>query len=174
MASFGHVAIGLAAGRFRTNVSDTILTLVKSCIFYTGLSLLPDADVVGFAFGIAYADAFGHRGASHSFAFALLVALLAWLAHRLRKRSGSRSFALLVFAVVASHPLLDTLTTGGLGSALAWPLSGARHFAPSRPIPVAPIGLGMLSLRGLRVVLTEVVLFAPFWLFAVWPRTRSR
>jgi hypothetical protein len=31
----------------------------------------------------------------------------------------------------------------------------------------------MLSMRGLRVVLAEVVLFAPFWLYAFWPRPRA-
>lgn len=38
-------------------------------------AVLPDADVIGFRFGISYADAFGHRGFSHSLAFALLMAV---------------------------------------------------------------------------------------------------
>ena len=35
-------------------------------------AVLPDADVIGFAFGIEYGDLLGHRGLSHS----LLVAAL--------------------------------------------------------------------------------------------------
>ena len=36
-------------------------------------SILPDADVLAFQFGIPYASMFGHRGFSHSIFFALLV-----------------------------------------------------------------------------------------------------
>jgi inner membrane protein len=78
-------------------------------------------------------------------------------------------------AVVAvSHGLLDTLTNGGLGIALAWPFSMARYFAPWTPIPVAPIGVRMLSGRGLRVVMTEALQFAPLLVWTVWPRRRAR
>ena len=40
-------------------------------------AMLPDADVLAFALHIPYADAFGHRGASHSLLFALVLAVLA-------------------------------------------------------------------------------------------------
>ncbi|WP_414612231.1 metal-dependent hydrolase, partial [Stenotrophomonas muris] len=40
-------------------------------------AMLPDADVLAFALHIPYADAFGHRGASHSLLFAGLLAALA-------------------------------------------------------------------------------------------------
>ncbi|WP_173644242.1 metal-dependent hydrolase, partial [Xanthomonas citri] len=39
-------------------------------------AMLPDADVLAFALHIPYADAFGHRGASHSLLFASIIALL--------------------------------------------------------------------------------------------------
>ena len=39
-------------------------------------SILPDADVVGFAFGIEYGDLLGHRGFSHSLMFAAVWSLL--------------------------------------------------------------------------------------------------
>jgi len=41
-----------------------------------GSAVLPDADVIGFAFGINYGDMFGHRGLSHSLLFAGLWSLL--------------------------------------------------------------------------------------------------
>ena len=69
--------------------------------------------------------------------------------------------------VLVSHGLLDTLTDGGLGCALLWPFDLTRYFAPWRPIPVAPIGLDFLSLSGLVVSLTELVLFLPLILFAL-------
>jgi inner membrane protein len=68
--------------------------------------------------------------------------------------------------------ILDTFTDGGLGIALFWPFSATRYFAPWRPVPVAPIGTGMLSERGLEVVLTEAALFLPFFLVAAWPKRR--
>jgi inner membrane protein len=37
----------------------------------------PDFDVIAFRFGIAYADDFGHRGASHSIVFAILLGIAA-------------------------------------------------------------------------------------------------
>jgi len=40
-------------------------------------AMLPDADVLAFALHIPYADGFGHRGASHSLLFAMLLAALA-------------------------------------------------------------------------------------------------
>jgi inner membrane protein len=142
-------------------------------LFWSALSLAPDADVVGFAWGVRYGDPWGHRGATHSFAFALVVGVLVGLAAwRLRERP--LHVAWLVALVLASHGLLDTLTDGGRGCALFWPFSEARHFAPYRPIPVAPIGLGFLSTRGLRVALAELVLFAPVWLYALWPRRQRR
>jgi inner membrane protein len=39
-------------------------------------AILPDADVIGFAFGINYGDMLGHRGFSHSLLFALLWSFL--------------------------------------------------------------------------------------------------
>jgi len=74
---------------------------------------------------------------------------------------------------MASHGLLDTLTDGGLGVALLWPFSNTRYFAPWRPIPVAPIGSRLFEARGIHLMLHECVLFLPFFIFGLWPQTRS-
>jgi hypothetical protein len=37
----------------------------------------------------------------------------------------------------------------------------------------APIGAGMVSGRGLTVVMTEALQFAPLLVWAVWPRRRT-
>jgi inner membrane protein len=79
----------------------------------------------------------------------------------------------LTLLAVGSHGLLDALTDGGLGAALLWPFSNARLFAPVRPLPVAPIGTGMLSSRGLYVVVVEFIAFLPCWAYALWPRRRA-
>ena len=130
--------------------------------------MLPDADVIGMAVGIPYGDPLGHRGATHSFAFAAAVGVAVLLA--VRKRGGrARRAAIIAALVVATHPLLDMLTNGGLGCALFWPFDHARYFAPWTPIPVAPIGLAFFSFYGLVVAVTETVLFGPLLIYALWP-----
>jgi inner membrane protein len=139
---------------------------------WSALAMLPDADVVGFRFGVRYSAPFGHRGATHSLVFAVAVAAVVGLLAAALRWDAWR-FTVLSFAVVSSHALLDTLTDGGLGCALFWPFSLRRYFAPWNPIPVAPIGARFFSQRGLSVALSELLMFAPVFLYAVWPR-RSR
>ncbi len=118
-------------------------------------AMLPDADVLAFALHVPYADAFGHRGASHSLLFALLLgALAAMLARPLR--SNRLQAAAFVAIGALSHPLLDAFTSGGLGVALWWPWSDARLFAPWRPIRVSPFANQFFSARGLQTVLSEL------------------
>jgi inner membrane protein len=165
MASLGHVAVGMALGRVHAGAAPTrhlALTLTAFAI----LAMLPDVDVVAFRLGIPYAAPWGHRGAAH----AMLIALALGAGVGLWARS--LRLAMLAMAATVSHALLDTLTDGGLGVALLWPFSLTRFFAPWRPLPVAPIGRGFVSAEGLRCVVVELVLFAPFWLFALWPRRR--
>src|SRR5215470_12823045 len=178
MPSLGHVAIGMAAGRVWTGLrcrSDERSALARSMVAFSALSLAPDLDVIAFRLGIPYSAPWGHRGAAHSIVVALALATVAALAAWLeRRRAGSGQADKLLWPLCAgvaiSHGLLDTLTDGGLGIALLWPFSNARYFAPWTPIPVAPIGQRMLSERGLRVVLTEAVQFAPLLVWASWPR----
>lgn len=169
MASLGHVLVGAAAARFCRRDQRTIWHPFSAAVLWSGLSLLPDADVIGFRLGVRYADPWGHRGATHSFAFALIVGALVWLVARLMKLAAGRA-ALTAVVVVASHAVLDTLTDGGLGCALLWPFSDERFFAPWTPLPVAPIGRAFLSAEGLRVGLTELAAFSPFLFYALWPR----
>ncbi len=170
MASISHLAVGAAAGRLirgRRSVWAPLLVAV--------LSMLPDADVVAFSFGIPYSHPFGHRGASHSIVFALacggLAAAIAALS-RQSNRPGALAgrWGLGVFLAVLTHPLLDMLTTGGLGVALFWPFSDARVFFPWRVIPVAPIGWGMLSPAGAAVVSVELLPSLLLVGLAAWPR----
>lgn len=167
MASVGHAMIGIAAARLaRANRPPTApppWSAVTDAAIWAGLALLPDIDVVGFRLGVSYAAALGHRGATHSFMFAALVGAVLWLLTKLSSapRSPLR-MGILAAAVVATHPILDTLTDGGLGCALWWPFDTRRVFAPWTPLPVAPIGRAFLSRAGLQVALLESIVFAPF------------
>lgn len=155
MASFGHVAVGIAAARAYDGAFRW-----KTMVALSAFSLAPDLDVIAFKFGIPYAAPFGHRGATHSIAFAVFAGLIAFLLTRQWKAM------LTLFLVVLSHPLLDSLTDGGLGVALWWPFSNERIFSPWTPIPVAPIGKGMLSARGAYVMFVEAAVSLPFILLA--------
>src|SRR5438132_12761347 len=118
MASVGHVAVGIAAARVSGQGGRPGW---REMAVWSALSFAPDADVIGFALGEQYSDPWGHRGAMHSFAFAIVLGTAFGLATaKSFGRSRLRS-SLLAIAVVASHPLLDTLTDGGLGCALLWP-----------------------------------------------------
>ena len=170
MASLGHLAVGVSAARlYRQEVPERRAPLA-SMLVWSALSFLPDADVIGFQFGIRYADEWGHRGASHALLFAIAVGTAVGALAPLFKRPALRT-AIAAILVVASHPLLDTLTNGGLGCALFWPFDDARYFAPWRPIPVSPIGLGFFSPYGMFVAVVELVVFSPLFWFALSARS---
>lgn len=164
MASLGHIAVGMAAGRWWSRPTQRGQRWGWMLAF-SALSMLPDADVIAFALRIPYSAPFGHRGASHSLVAALACGALA-------TAFGTWRLGALVAGVVASHGLLDTLTNGGLGVALLWPFSLERFFAPARPLPVAPLGARFLSSRGLFIAVVELLWFAPLWVYALWPRWR--
>jgi len=125
-------------------------------------AVLPDIDVVGFRFGVAYADPFGHRGATHSIVFAVLIgAIGAFLAPTLK---SPRLISFLCIGLAGlSHGLTDMLTNGGLGVALFWPFDETRYFFPFRPIEVSPIGVSrFLNPSVLPVLASE-------WLWLLLP-----
>ena len=160
MASLAHVSVGLAAGKWRASWGGTSFWL--AALTYAALAMLPDADVIAFVFRIPYLAPFGHRGATHSLVFAAVVALLARFVFRRPTR-----VAALIFGVIATHPVLDMFTDGGGGCALLWPFTSERYFWPWRPIPVAPIGLGMFSQRGAMVLAIEFVATLPLIIWAL-------
>jgi inner membrane protein len=162
MASVGHIAVGMAAARVSAGRRPSWPAMAA----WAALSMLPDADVIGFTLGVPYSAPFGHRGATHSLAAALAGGIACGLAARWLERPALRT-GIIATAVLASHGLLDTLTDGGLGAALFWPFDLTRYFAPWQPIPVAPIGLDFLSSYGLIVSLTELALFSPLLVWAL-------
>ena len=142
--------------------------------------MLPDIDVISFAFGIRYEDMFGHRGFTHSFFFAALAGLVAAKAARGPAEAGPCENSLGVLwawfaAVTASHGLLDAFTNGGRGIAFFAPFSNHRYFFPWRPIQVSPIGVGFFSPRGLRVLANESLwIWAPSAIMAAFARMFRR
>ncbi|CAI8930922.1 metal-dependent hydrolase [Methylocaldum szegediense] len=118
-------------------------------------SMIPDLDVIGFAFGVRYDDPWGHRGMTHSIFFA--VCLGALLTAVLPYTGKSWPLFLFLFLSTASHPLIDALTDGGLGVALFAPFSKRRYFFAWRPLAVPPIGiLAFFSAYGWHVLKSEM------------------
>jgi inner membrane protein len=124
-----------------------------------GCAVLPDADVIGFGFGVRYGDVLGHRGITHSLLFGIV--LSACVAASLRKQldPGERGrLAVCALLATVSHGVLDAFTNGGLGVAFFAPFDTTRYFFPVTPIPVSPIGAGFFSERGAEVFAAEFVL----------------
>ena len=120
MASIGHIAVGLSAARARGG-------RLGEWLAWPALAVAADLDVIAFRLGVPYAAPFGHRRATHSLAFAAVLAVLYVLALHRELRPLSRAWWVLfgvAFAAGASHGLLDACTDGGLG--VAWQKHRAR------------------------------------------------
>jgi inner membrane protein len=152
-----HAAVAVAAGMAFSprEVPNNFWTLAIVC------SIIPDADVIGFSFGIPYGHFFGHRGFFHSPFFALLLSVfvVCYFFRDLEIFSRQWFFYLTFFFLLsASHGILDAFTDGGLGIALLSPFDSTRYFFPWTPIMVSPIGIdSFFSEWGLMVIKNELL-----------------
>lgn len=129
-------------------------------MWFAGIAcaMLPDADVISFAFGVDYGDLLGHRGITHSLLFAVIMAMAASLVRFRRAESIRRwRIALFIFIATASHGMLDAFTDGGLGIAFFAPIDPTRYFFPVTPIRVSPIGPAFFSARGWATLQSELM-----------------
>ena len=166
MATIGHLALGLAAGRLQPDRRHRARRLV----LYAALAAAPDLDLVPYLFGRGDLVPLGHRGATHSLAFAAAAGLAVALAWPGASRARTFLFASLA---LASHALVDPLSAGSYGPALLWPFSDLRFtWGGFQPIPETPIGPELLELDGLLHLALEAALFAPLAVYALWPRER--
>ncbi len=154
---FTHAFVGLAAAGAVSDRSmpGRIWLLAPAC------AMLPDLDVIGFAYNVPYYAPLGHRGFFHGLPFALLIGLgAAFLCWRYIEPFTRRWWLLAGFftALAASHGLLDTLTNGGYGIALFSPFTHERYFAPWTPIQVSPMRpADFFSVWGWRAFRTELL-----------------
>lgn len=123
-------------------------------------SVVPDIDAIGYWMGVPYEDPLGHRGMTHSLAFAAAVGVACvWGFFREAEwRPAWPRMFLYLFLATASHGVLDAMTNGGLGVAFFAPFDHTRYFLPFRPIEVSPISIsGFLTDRGAKILLNELV-----------------
>jgi inner membrane protein len=130
--------------------------------------IVPDLDVIAFKF-VSYAHPMGHRGFTHSFVFAfLLAAIISLCAYRHFKIFSKDWWKItgFFFVITASHGIFDALTNGGMGVAFFSPFDNTRYFLPWRPLLVSPIGIrNFLSGWGVDVILNELlVIVVPLFL----------
>lgn len=157
MASiFGHALTAVAIG---TSFSKTIQDK-KFWVLGITCAIIPDADVLGFQYGIPYESFWGHRGFSHSIVFSVFFGILITLLFYSKVLFSKKGLLYILFFSLCtiSHALLDALTNGGMGVALLAPFDNTRYFFPWRPIQVSPLGASrFFSEWGLRVIYSELL-----------------
>lgn len=137
MATYLHfapaIALAVAAGTHRTGWRLTLAGVV--------CAVLPDVDFALVTLGFQrYDAAFGHRGFTHSIAFALALGAFGalWAGPGRGRRWWVAAFLALC---TASHPLLDGLFDRGICNAWLWPFDGARLCLAWRPVPMLGVPL---------------------------------
>jgi inner membrane protein len=147
-----HAVVAVCAGRALPRLDPMPR---RFWVAVAALAMLPDLDVIAFELGVPYGSPWGHRGATHSLAAAVVVGLLTALALR-RAVPVSWTLAWACFAsAMASHGALDALTDGGSGVAFLFPFDDGRYFAPWRPLRVSPIGRHFFGPWGLAALASE-------------------
>lgn len=149
-SAFGHALVGFTITKFIDKKDSRLLTALA-----IGASILPDADVLAFSFGIPYEHWLGHRGFTHSIVFALLWAFLCSLVFGKQRKP---IYFIVIFLSTISHAILDAMTSGGEGVGFFIPFDNARHFFSCRPIKVSPIGIErFFSEWGMKVIYSELL-----------------
>ena len=95
----------------------------KAALWGAIAGTIPDLDVFARAFVHPIDGALIHRGFSHSLVFALLMSpLLGWLLHRLyKKKYEQKTWTLVFFLAIVTHPMLDIFTN--YGTQFLWPFN---------------------------------------------------
>ncbi len=134
--------------------------------------VLPDADFLLYVLHIdAYSGTYGHRGFTHSIGFALLVGAAGALLAGRHPHRGRWLTATFLALCTFSHPVLDGLIDRGICNAWFWPLDGARHCLPWRPVPMQGVplfGLDRLQQELLWIGLPLLGLAAGGWAVRRW------
>lgn len=124
------------------------------------LAVIPDADGLLLLAGAAYRGMWGHRGITHSLAFAAFGAavLVATFFRSARWDARRGRLWAIFFAAGTSHGVLDSMMASGLDVAFLAPFSAARYPSAFHPIVVTPAsGNVFLDAGGIRVTNSEIL-----------------
>lgn len=163
---FSHIWAAIALSPFFSKKRG-VLQLLLLGMFCT---IVPDADVIAFDFGIPYGHLFGHRGFTHSIFFSVLLSVIILMLFYRKQFAITKQWLPLFiyfFLCTFSHTFFDAMTNGGKGVAMFAPFYNERIFLPWRPIQVAPLSWdGLMSDWGRRVLISEFkVIWIPCILF---------
>jgi len=165
-SAFGHAALAGSLGVALPKVlrKPSVIILGIAC------SIFPDADVLGFRYGIRYEELWGHRGMTHSILFGVILGAI--LAFGFYHRYAIKEKLILAFYFIVStvsHGILDGLTTGGMGVAYFAPFDEGRYFLPFRVIKVSPLSISrFFDEWGVKVLISEFYWIGiPSLIFAV-------
>jgi inner membrane protein len=149
---FTHAAAALALGTAFRAPSPPARFWVAGAL----CAVVPDLDAFALRF-VPYEHLFGHRGITHSIAFAaVFAAVVVALAFR-SWPGGAVVLWTYLWIATASHGVLDMFTNGGGGVALLAPFTDERLFFPWRPILVSPMSASrFFTERGARVFASEL------------------
>ena len=148
-------------------------------VLAAALPVLPDLDCFSLS---PSTSVWGHRGFTHSLAFALAAGLLAAALAGWYLRTSFWRLAVIFFLITASHALLDMLTRAGSGVALWWPFSDERIGSESWGfIPLADFAMTWPDPRHSRALQAELLyVWLPLTIAVAvaaivrrWPRKRA-
>ena len=114
----------------------TPATTKRGWLVFPALAMLPDADVVAFAFGIPYASEFGHRGASHAIVTALIVGALVGYVF-MRTKSGALPEAAQLPASMTA-PLSSKPKSSAKKAAVSVKFSSGTAGSATPAVPASP------------------------------------
>lgn len=146
---YTHAAVGLGLGKLFTSrpMPWSFWALAAA------LPVLPDLDAFS---ACPYGAMCGHRGFTHSLLFGVAIAAVAAPISFRHFQMRFWPLAGILFAITASHAVLDVLTDGGFGIPLFWPVSNQR-FGPCGPIHVSDLGFGFPNPWTSRSIRTELL-----------------
>jgi inner membrane protein len=143
-----------------------VITLAAFC------AVAPDLDLIGWPLGMSPFALLGHRGLSHSIAFAVVLGAIAAMAllPDVTRRERAAAAAALILAT-GTHSVLDALTTyAPTGPAFWAPFSNHRYRFPWMPLTGAGGFKTDFGQEALYVCLPALVLI---WLIEWWRRAHS-
>lgn len=148
----------IAASALAT-VAPKELSRARLVIVLGVLAMIPDLDVIGFHYGILYADALGHRGFTHSILFATIAAVVTPFIAFSKLRVLRRPWWIVVglaFIATLSHGVIDSFSDAGLGVGFFIPFDDTRFFAPWRPLATSPLSISaFINGPAARILMNE-------------------
>ena len=154
------ISHAIAASALST-IGPKELSRTRLALVLATLAMIPDLDVIGFRFGISYADALGHRGFTHSILFATIAAIITPLVAFPKVNAFQGAWWILVglsFVATLSHGVIDTFTDAGLGVGFFIPFDHTRYFAPWRPLATSPLSISaFINGPAIRILLNEFI-----------------